>query len=77
MREYSKHLKSCYQFCKEGSFLKLPDAGSVMKFKNHKNKLERPFIVYADTECTLEKVYDRTGKPDKNQMHRHIVNSCC
>ena len=47
-----------------------------MKFRNHKNKLERPFIVYADTECTLEKVYDRTGRPDKNQMHRHIVNSC-
>jgi hypothetical protein len=75
--EYDKHLKDCYQFCKEGSMLKLPDPGAVMKFKNHKNKLERPFIVYADTECTLEKVFDRMGRPDKNKMHRHIVNSCC
>ena len=75
--EYSNHLKACYQFHKEGSLIKLPDPESFMKFKNHKNKLERPFIVYADTECTLEKVFDRTGKPDKNKMHRHVVNSCC
>ena len=47
----------CYKFCKEGSLLKLPEPGSTIKFTNHKNKLERPFIVYADTECTLEKVY--------------------
>jgi hypothetical protein len=43
-----------------------------MKFKKFKNKLERPFIVHADTECTLEKVYG-----DKNKMHKHVVNSCC
>ena len=42
-----------------------------MKFKNHKNKLERPFIVYADTECTLEKT------TDKHKIHKHVVNSCC
>ena len=59
--EYDKHLKVCYQFCEEGSMLKLPKPESVMKFKNHKNKLERPFIVYADTECTLEKVFDKMG----------------
>ena len=55
--EYSKHISMCYKFCKEGSLLKLPEPGSTMKFKKFKNKLERPFIVYADTECTLEKVY--------------------
>ena len=69
--EYDKHLKSCHQFCKEGSLLKLPDPGSVMKFKNHKNKLERPFIVYAATACTSEQTVD------KQKIHRHIVNSCC
>ena len=70
--EYSKHISMCYKFCKEGSLLKLPEPGSTMKFKNHKNKLERPFIVYADTECTLEKVYG-----NKNIIHKHVVNSCC
>ena len=70
--EYSKHISMCYKFCKEGSILKLPEPGSTMKFKKFKNKLERPFIVYADTECTLEKVYG-----DKNKMHKHVVSSCC
>ena len=42
-----------------------------MKFKNYKNKLERPFIVYADTECTLVK------NNDPNKIHKHVVNSCC
>ena len=42
-----------------------------MKFKNLKNKLERPFIVYADTECTLVKT------TDQNKSHEHVVNSCC
>ena len=42
-----------------------------MKFKNYKNKLERPFIVYADTECTLVKTND------PNKIHEHVVNSCC
>jgi hypothetical protein len=44
--EYSKHLSFCYKFCKEGSILKLPPEKSFMKFENHKDKLEIPFIVF-------------------------------
>ena len=58
-------------FAKEGSIYKLPKPGSVMKFTNHKNKLERPFIVYADTECSLIK------NNDDKKIHKHVVNSCC
>ena len=53
------------------SLLKLPEEGSTMKFKNFKNKLERPFIVYADMESTLVKT-----NHDKN-IHEHVPNSCC
>ena len=42
-----------------------------MKFKNFKNQLERPWIVYADTECSL----CPTG--DKNKIDRHEPNSAC
>ena len=49
----------------------LPDAGSVMKFKNHKNKLERPFVVYADCESSMHET-DR-----KDALHKHVANSCC
>ena len=58
--EYSKHLSFCYKFCKEGPSLKLPPENSYRKVKNYKNKLGRPFIVYADTECTLVKTDDKT-----------------
>ena len=36
-----------------------------------KYKLQRPFIVYADTECSLVKT------SDPNNIHKHDVNSCC
>ena len=55
----------------EDTILKLPKEGSFMKFKNHKNKLERPFIIYADTESTLKQTND------KNEVQNHIINSCC
>ena len=42
-----------------------------MEFTNHKNKLERPFMFYADTESTLKKT------DDDKKIHEHIVNSCC
>ena len=72
LSEFNKHLSDCNKRCEaEGSLLKLPEPGSVMKFKNFKNKLERPFIVYADTECTLVKTND------PNKIHEHVVNSCC
>ena len=53
---FDNHVKDCYKrACGEGSLIKLPDEGSTMKFKNYKNKIERPYIIYADTESTLEK----------------------
>ena len=42
-----------------------------MKFENHKNKLIRPFMFYADTETTLTKT------DDNQKIHEHIINSCC
>ena len=50
------HIKTCYKIqFKEGALLKLPAENTYMKFENHKNKLERPFMFYADTESTLKK----------------------
>ena len=42
--------------------LELPDEGSSMSFQNHKDKMERPFLVYADWECSLIKTHEE-GKP--------------
>jgi hypothetical protein len=50
--------------------LELPDVGATMKFKNYKDLLTRPFIVYADFEASLIKTH-RTDR----KTHRHIPNS--
>ena len=42
-----------------------------MQFKSHKNKRQRPYVIYADTECSLVP----TGLHDKT--HKHIPNSAC
>ena len=69
---FDNHIKDCYKrACGAGSLIKLPEEGSTMKFKNYKNKIERPYIIYADTESTLEK----TDKD--NLLHHHKTNSCC
>jgi hypothetical protein len=55
----------------EGSIIQMPKEGLTMMFKNFKNMLERPFIVYADTECTLEKTND------EHKLSKHVGNSVC
>jgi hypothetical protein len=68
----TQHIPKCYKLqFKENALVTLPKPNTYMKFENHKNKLERPFIIYADTEATLKKTND-----DK-KIHEHIVNSCC
>ena len=68
----SDHIKQFYKLqFNDGSLLKLPDKNSYMKFENHKNKLTRPFIVYADCESTL------LPTDHKNKINKHKINSCC
>ena len=55
------HEETCMNFdtCK----VKLPNFGKhFLSFKNFKNKLKAPFIVYADCECILKPVQDRQDK---------------
>jgi hypothetical protein len=53
LNEYRSHLSECYRFAQDSTMIQLPPAGSTMKFKNHKNMLERPWIAYCDLEATL------------------------
>ena len=49
----SKHQKFCLGFngCKTN--LRFPPANSICEFKNMKNQLKCPFVIYADFECLL------------------------
>jgi len=80
-----KHTSECYKMCFDNRVVKLPEAGSTMKFKNHKNKIERPFAVYADCEAALKRLNEILNKKIKEGeeiittklLNRHDVNSCC
>ena len=53
--DFREHIRKCYKLhFNDGAILKVAEPGTYMKFENHKNKLVRPFIIYADTESTLE-----------------------
>ena len=71
LKKFELHVKYCYTDNFENLVASLPDEGSTMKFKNFKNKLERPFVVYADCEATLLRD-EKAGV-----LHKHIANSCC
>jgi len=80
-----KHTSECYKMCFDNSVVELPKAGSTMKFKNHKNRIERPFAVYADCEAALKRLNEILNKKIKEGeetkttkiLNRHDVNSCC
>ena len=78
--EYSKHISDCAKLSLhtlgDSTIVTLPKIGEngevpVMKFKNYKNKLMRPYIVYADTECCLN------PSDDPNKIATHTPNSVC
>jgi hypothetical protein len=68
---FEDHLMTKHFDCHNNCNLELPSEGSTMKFKNFKNMLERPFIVYADFECSLIP----TDMSDK--IAQHEPNSAC
>jgi hypothetical protein len=50
------HIKECHRKATdEGALIVLPEKGSVMKFKNPKNMMERPYMFICDLESTLLK----------------------
>ena len=92
MNEFNGHINNCIK-CRlnttdsDISMLKLPQKGSVMKFKNHKHKIRRDYIAYADCESTLKLIKSvfsgsssetegGTKKSKTEKISEHIVNSC-
>ena len=75
-----RHIKDCYKKATdEGGLIVLPEKGSVVKFKNHKNRLERPYVCIADLDSTLLKnkiiKVNKKGEPLNTQIiHEHKPN---
>jgi len=65
-------LSKCYKFCKESTLIKIPEEEkATMTFNNFKNQLQRPYIAYADFECSL----CEPSETDRNKLKIHKPNS--
>ncbi len=67
---FEEHLFKYHYSTTNNCNLELPKEGASMSFHNHKDKMERPFMVYADWECSLIKTHE------EGKTHRHVANSC-
>jgi hypothetical protein len=59
----AKHRETCLEV-NGVQAIKLPKEGTKIKFKNHKNQLPVPFVIYADFESLL--VSDRERRMDED-----------
>jgi hypothetical protein len=77
------HIKDRYRKAtEEGALIVLLEKGSVMKFKNRKNMMGRPYMFICDLENTLLKhEIAKLGKKgviaNTQIIHEHRPNSCC
>ena len=69
--EYNAHLCKCYKFAKESTCIKLPKEDTFMRYISFKHMLERPYVVYADTECSL------IPTNNANNVAQHVATSDC
>ena len=60
----SRHLDS-----QSNSSISMPKPYSTMTFKNYRNMWQRPFIFYADFECSI------IPNKDPNTIAKHVANS--
>lgn len=77
-------LQNHYAICLEMNFCKITlpsEENKYVEFKNYKNKLEVPFIVYADIEAILQPINSPNGVERKNSQQpagayqKHIPHS--
>ena len=58
----------------------MPKEGSILKFKNFFRKVRVPFVVYADFECSTEKLDTTQPNPKQNytkQYQKHTPSGFC
>ena len=77
-----KSLNKHGEYCKEHKAvkIKLPEKGTMLKFKNYHRREKVPFIVYADFECFIKPI--QSCNPDDKesytkQYQKHEPSSFC
>ncbi|XP_015608407.2 uncharacterized protein LOC107274135, partial [Cephus cinctus] len=74
VNSFEKHRLDCANINK--CRVILPDEkDKIMKFKNYKYKEPVPFAVYADIECILEPIADKSNSLNTTLYQRHVPHS--
>jgi hypothetical protein len=74
-----KHRETCLQV-KGNQATKLPKEGTKIKFKNHRNSMPVPFVIYADFESILvpeEKNEKSESSEDASSTNRYQTHKAC
>jgi hypothetical protein len=74
---FEEHLMKKHFSTTNNCNLELPEEGATMKFKNYKDMLTRPFIVYADFEASLVKTQRADGKTQKHTPNSAGIHLVC
>lgn len=75
-----KHLPYCT--LNEAVRVDLPPTGSKLQFEKYKNKLQVPFVVYADFECLTTQMTKDKSATEKDgsyteKYQKHVPCGCC
>ena len=74
----NKHIEYCSLH--DAVTIKMPESGSVLKFKNYCRSMRVPFVVYADFECFIKPISTNQPNPDgsdTNKFQKHTPGSFC
>ena len=73
-----KHKETCLEV-NGVQATKLPKEGTKIKFKNHRNSISVPFVIYADFESILVPENKKDEEPDGDESHtnRYQTHQAC
>ena len=66
----TNHAEYCNRPDFDGIFLRFPEPGSILKFKNIRYQLETPFVIYADFESLIQDDKEALANPTV-KMSKH------
>ena len=64
-----KHILYCSN--NESVYVKMPEKGSILNFKNHNKKLPIPFVAYADFECFTKPMNTCCPNPEDSYNYNY------
>ena len=65
----NKHLEYCSNH--KAVKIKMPDEGTILKFKNYHMSERVPFMTYADTESLTKKILSCEADPEKSYIKKY------